>query len=155
MGYWTGSTAPAYPDRYPDDDAIDVPSDGGLAYTLGRWVGPPSAYYYKTYLNGQESDILEANLYGAFQWYPDLEPNTSYDWYMEAYADDGETVIATAPTWTFTTAEEGQYEEGTKIVSLTGEVSLASQSPPKASTPTPATKAKNIEVGLTEITWEV
>ena len=105
MGYWSGTTNGAYPSRYPADDAVDVLLIPGWVY--GRWVGPPAAWYYRVIVGGQDSGLLEPGdwFYAAARFYPTLEYDTSYDWYIVAYDADGETVIATSPTWTFTTEE--------------------------------------------------
>ncbi len=131
MGFWKGSSSPAYPDRRPADDAVNISIND---FTLAMWVGPPAAYYYKTYLNGQFSDITSPNWFGGFRWFPSLEYSTSYDWYVEAYANDGETVIATSPTWTFTVE--------------------ADPAPSKAINPAPTDAANNVTLDQATITWE-
>jgi len=127
MGYWTGNTTTT---RRPADDAVAISVDTD---TLAMWVGPPAAYYYKTYLDGQASDITAPNYYGGFRWFPDVDYATSYDWYVEAYAEDGETVIATSPTWTFTTEDDLR--------------------PGKPTNPSPTDAATDITLDQTPLEW--
>lgn len=131
MGYWRGSSDPAYPNRVPANKAVNVSIN---AYTLAQWVGPPTAYFYKTYLNGQNSGLIDQYhwFYSGIQWFPTLAYSTSYSWYVEAYASNGTTVIATAPTWTFT---------------------VESGPPSKPTTPTPANNATEVDFSGFTLSW--
>ena len=130
MGFWRGSSSGSYPDRVPADDAIDIAIND---FTLAQWVGPPAAYYYKIYLNGQDSGLVGQGdwFFGGVRWCPTLVANTSYEWYVEAYASNGVTVIATAPTWTFTTEAV----------------------PSKASTPAPGNAVSNVTLDQATLGW--
>lgn len=97
----------------PADSGTDVYLSGNMTFTGGNHINAPQEATYKVYLdtNSNPTSVLATTSLSATEYffgvdlsvnYQNLLDNTQYYWKVEVL-DTGGGVLATSPTWSFTT----------------------------------------------------
>lgn len=89
----------AFP-NIPQDNAINVPLNGGISWFGGS--GTPPGSTYRLYFDSNPNPQTEVTVSGQSYSYSNLQQNTTYYWKVETVSNTGQ-VLATSPIWSFTT----------------------------------------------------